>query len=117
MNGLRRYEILVHLLFNDGQPVPERLLAQTFKELRDKFGSASWETQVLKGSWEYQGTVYEDNLTPILRGCCRLGRKPRVLQRLQTKTQNPICPTRNLDYLSSCGRHLKQRWTRRFSKH
>ena len=29
MNGLRRYEILVPLLFNDGRPVPEPLLAQT----------------------------------------------------------------------------------------
>jgi len=36
MNGLRRYEILVPLLFNDGRPVPEALLAQTFDELREK---------------------------------------------------------------------------------
>ena len=63
MNGLRRYEILVPLLFNDGRPVPEALLAQTFRELREKFGSASWETQVVRGAWEHQGTVYEDNLT------------------------------------------------------
>ncbi len=33
MNGLRRYEILVPLLFNDGRPVPRPLLAQTFTEL------------------------------------------------------------------------------------
>jgi hypothetical protein len=38
MNGLRRYGILVPLLFNDGRPVPEALLAQTFDELREKFG-------------------------------------------------------------------------------
>src|SRR5688572_5877812 len=63
MNGLRRYEILVPLLFNDGSPVPEQLLAQTFTELREKFGAASWETQKLRGSWEHEGTVYEDNLT------------------------------------------------------
>jgi hypothetical protein len=63
MNGLRRYEILVPLFFNDGRPVPEPLLAQTFFELREKFGAASWETQVVRGAWEYQGTIYEDNLT------------------------------------------------------
>src|SRR4051794_13992550 len=63
MNGLRRYEILVPLMFNDGSPVPERLLAQTFSELRAKFGATSWETQTLRGAWEQQGTVYEDNLT------------------------------------------------------
>ena len=63
MNGLRRYEILVPLLFNDGRLVPESLMAHTFTELRDKFGAASWETQAVRGTWEHQGTVYEDNLT------------------------------------------------------
>jgi hypothetical protein len=63
MNGLRRYEILVPLLFNDGQPVPESLLAQTFNELRERFGAASWETQTVRGAWEHQGAVYQDNLT------------------------------------------------------
>ncbi len=52
MIALRRYEILVPLLFNDGNTVPEDLLAQTFAELRGKFGAASWETQVVQGSWE-----------------------------------------------------------------
>ncbi len=60
---LRRYEILVPLVFNDGTPVPEALLAQTFAELRAHFGAASWETQVLKGVWEQEGAVYQDNLT------------------------------------------------------
>lgn len=63
MNGLRRYEILVPLLFNDGRPVPEALLAQTFAELREKFGAASWETQTVRGSWQYRGELYHDNLT------------------------------------------------------
>jgi hypothetical protein len=63
MNGWRRYEILVPLLFNDGRPVPEPLLARTFMELREKFGAASWETQTVRGAWEFQGAVYEDNLT------------------------------------------------------
>jgi hypothetical protein len=60
---LRRYEILVPLVFNDGTPVPETLLAQTFAELRAHFGAASWETQVLRGVWEQEGAVYQDNLT------------------------------------------------------
>ena len=63
MNGLRRYEILVPLLFNDGRPVPEQLLARTFAELPQRFGAASWETQTVRGTWEFRGTVYEDNLT------------------------------------------------------
>ena len=63
MNGLRRYEILVPLLFNDGRPVPESLLTQTFSELRERFGAASWETQTVRGAWEHEGAVYHDNLT------------------------------------------------------
>jgi hypothetical protein len=53
MSDLRRYEILVPLLFNDGRPVPEPLLAQTFAELRERFGAASWETQTVRGAWQY----------------------------------------------------------------
>ena len=63
MSSLRRYEILVPLLFNDGSPVPEALLAQTFDELREKFGAASWETQLVRGAWEQEGTTFRDNLT------------------------------------------------------
>ena len=63
MSSLRRYEILVPLLFNDGSPVPETLLAQTFTELGARFGAASWETQVVQGSWEREGTTFRDNLT------------------------------------------------------
>jgi hypothetical protein len=60
---LRRYEILVPLVFNDGTAVPESLLAETFAELRAQFGAASWETQVVRGVWEQEGAVYHDNLT------------------------------------------------------
>ena len=63
MSSLRRYEILVPLLFNEGAPVPEALLAQTFAELRARFGAASWETQVVQGSWEHEGATFRDNLT------------------------------------------------------
>ena len=63
MSPLRRYEILVPLLFNDGSRVPESLLALTFAELRDRFGAASWETQVVQGSWEHEGATFRDNLT------------------------------------------------------
>jgi hypothetical protein len=63
MSPLRRYEILLPLLFNDGTPVPEALLAKTFTELRARFRAASWETQIVRGSWEYEGAIFRDNLT------------------------------------------------------
>jgi len=60
---LRRYEILVPLLYNDGSPIPETFLAETLAELRERFGSASWETQTVQGLWEFEGAIYRDNLT------------------------------------------------------
>lgn len=74
MRILRRYEILVPLLFNDGTPVSEDLLAQTFSELRKKFGAASWDAQIVRGSWEYQGISYRDNLTRFFCGCTGFAR-------------------------------------------
>lgn len=59
MSELRRYEILVPLLFNGGRPVPESLLVLTFTELRHQFGAASWETQTLRGEWQHEGVVYQ----------------------------------------------------------
>lgn len=63
MSLLRRYEVLVPLVFNDGAAVPEALVSESFAELRAKFGAASWETQVLRGAWENEGAIYQDNFT------------------------------------------------------
>jgi hypothetical protein len=60
MAAFRRYEILVPLSFNDGSPVPESLLKQTFQELKEHFGNASSETQVVRGSSEYYGVEFKD---------------------------------------------------------
>jgi predicted nucleic acid-binding protein len=53
----------VPLLSNDGSTISGQLLAETFSELREKFGAASWETQTLQGLWEHEGIIYRDNLT------------------------------------------------------
>lgn len=62
MSLLRRYEILVPLLYNNGRPVARALLARTFAELREKFDSPSWETQTVHGTWKDKGIVHRDNL-------------------------------------------------------
>jgi hypothetical protein len=36
--SLRRYEILLPLRFNDGQPVPDDLIADALLELEKRFG-------------------------------------------------------------------------------
>jgi hypothetical protein len=65
MNILRRYEILLPLRFNNGEPVPEDLLADTLLELRRQFGAVSSETQIIQGHWENEGVVFQDHLTRI----------------------------------------------------
>jgi len=61
----RRYEILLPLRFNDGQPVPDGLIADTLVELRQQFGAVSSETQVIQGQWQQQGELYRDELMRI----------------------------------------------------
>jgi hypothetical protein len=61
MSVRRRYEIILPLQFNDGGTVPEELLWQTVEELESRFGAVSWDSQVVRGIWEHEGTVYRDN--------------------------------------------------------
>lgn len=41
----RRYEILLPLRFNDGQPVPDDLIGKTLLQLKQRFHAISSETQ------------------------------------------------------------------------
>lgn len=61
----RRYEFLLPLRFNDGQPVPDELIAQTLLEIRQQFGAVSAETQIIRGIWQNEGTVLRDDLTRV----------------------------------------------------
>lgn len=45
MSSLRRYEILLPLRFNDGQPVPLELVDETVIRLGEQFGIVSAENQ------------------------------------------------------------------------
>ena len=62
MSKSRRYEFLLPTRFNDGQPVPESLIAQTLEELENRFGAVSWETQIIRGAWQDQGEEFRDEL-------------------------------------------------------
>jgi hypothetical protein len=66
MSFRRRYEILLPLQFNNGGAVPEALLWQTVEELESRFGSVSWDSQVVRGIWEHEGTVYRDHNTRLV---------------------------------------------------
>jgi len=61
----RRFEILLPLRFNDGQPVPDELIGDTLLELEQQFGAVSCETQTIRGLWQYQGQNFRDDLVRV----------------------------------------------------
>jgi hypothetical protein len=61
----RRFEILLPLKFNDGQSVPDELIADSLLELRREFGAVSCETQTIRGVWEHEGHIFRDDLVRI----------------------------------------------------
>ena len=65
MSALRRYEILLPLRFNNSQPVPPEVIADTVLKLREQFGAVSWENQTVQGQWQYEGIVYRDDLVRV----------------------------------------------------
>jgi hypothetical protein len=58
----RRYEILLPLRFEDGQPVPDGLIAATLHELDERFSSESRGTY---GRWRQSVTTYRDDLARV----------------------------------------------------
>jgi hypothetical protein len=63
--SLRRYEILLPLRFNDGQSVPDDLVAETLLEREQRFGAVSTETQTNRGLWRHEGESYRDDLVRV----------------------------------------------------
>ena len=64
-NSQRRFEILLPLRFNDGQPVPDDLIGETFLEMEQRFHAISSETQVIHGIWENDGQTFRDELVRV----------------------------------------------------
>ena len=63
--SLRRYEILLPLRFNDGQSVPNDLVAHTLLELEQRFGAVSSETKTIRGLWRHEGESFRDDLVRV----------------------------------------------------
>ena len=61
----RRFEILLPLRFNDGQSIPDELIADALLELRHRFGAVSCETQTIRGHWQHQEQIFRDDLVRV----------------------------------------------------
>ena len=62
---LRRFEVLLPLRFNEGQPVPDELVADALIELEQRFGAVSCETQTIRGLWHHEGQPFRDDLVRV----------------------------------------------------
>jgi hypothetical protein len=60
--SFRRFEILLPRRFNDGQPVPDELIADALLELEERFGAVSCETQTIRGLWRHDDELFRDDL-------------------------------------------------------
>lgn len=64
-SSFRRYEFLLPLRFNDGQPVPYELVGEVLAQLREQFGAASFQPNSVVGVWQSSGGVFQDKLSRI----------------------------------------------------
>jgi len=62
---LRRFEILLPHRFNNGQPIPDTLLADAVIEIREHFGAVSYQPRAVRGEWREGGIFYQDILAKV----------------------------------------------------
>lgn len=62
---MKRYEILLPLVYNDGKEIEKEKFFQTDQELVEKFGATTTDTTIAIGSWVYKGVLYKDRLIRI----------------------------------------------------
>ena len=46
--------------------MPDTLIGEALRELRQRFGAVTWETQIIRGAWEHEGEVYRDYLMHVI---------------------------------------------------
>ena len=93
----RRFEILLPLRFNDGQLVPDELIADTLLELRTQFGAVSSETQTIRGVWQHENQVFRGDLIRVFVDARDLPEVREFLHQVQRDAQDAIPAARYLD--------------------
>lgn len=64
-DSFRRFEVLLPRRFNDGNLIPDDLLADTLLQLEQRFGAVSCETQSIRGLWRQDDQLYRDELVRV----------------------------------------------------
>jgi hypothetical protein len=60
-----RFEILLPLFYNDGQPIEAEKFLASDDELVQVFGATSTDHVTIRGKWKYESTVYSDQLIRV----------------------------------------------------
>lgn len=63
---LRRYEILLPLLYNNGTKIEKEKFLLTNEDLLNKFGATTTDSTRIVGRWLYQNQLFEDRLIRIV---------------------------------------------------
>jgi hypothetical protein len=63
--SFRRFEIFLPRRFNDGQQVPDDLIADALLELEERLGAVSCESQTIRGLWRYDEQLFRDDLVRV----------------------------------------------------
>jgi len=61
----RRFEILLPQCFNDGSAVPQSAFEETLRELQERFGGVSAETQDIQGYSVHRDRPFKDDLVRL----------------------------------------------------
>src|SRR6266404_1234751 len=93
----RRFEVMLPRQFNDGRDVPREWISQAVLEIGDRFGSVSYETQIIEGRWQQAGVLYQDNLARIVVDMPDRKEKWRLDEGVQEAMEREARTTRDLD--------------------
>lgn len=63
--SFRWFELLLPRRFNNGQSVPDELIADTLLELEERFDAVSSESQTIRGLWRHEDQLFRDELIRV----------------------------------------------------
>jgi hypothetical protein len=81
----RRFEVLLPHQYNDGRPVPERLLGKAYREILDRFGAVSYERQKIEGFWRHHGKTYREKFARIFVDVVEVAENRRWMREFKSR--------------------------------
>ena len=93
----RRFEVLLPLRFNQGEPVPEALIVDTLLELEERFGAVSADTSPIRGHWQYHDQRFRDELMRVFVDIPNLPEHMQFFLEFKERLKRPVSATRHLD--------------------